>query len=315
MSRKLVLFGTRQIAEVLGWYFKHDSDYEVVAHTVDAEYLAEDSCGGLPVVAFGEVAAAFPPDTHDMFVALSYARMNAIRAAKYSAAKALGYRLAGKAMWRARAPPPGRAWARWARNSFVMEHNVVQPFSRIGCNTFLWAGNHIGHHAVIGDHCFSGLAHRRVRRGHRRRWLLHRRQRHAAGRHHRRRALSHRRRCAHHGGYLRRAGIHRPADAGRARALLTQATLSRWRGDGSARSMTGGGRGTSWLRMHRCRLPSPWTVGCIGSGFRREMRRTARMWRGSRSSLEQPQRVLELSATAALGPGPTRRLREATAGR
>jgi sugar O-acyltransferase (sialic acid O-acetyltransferase NeuD family) len=150
VSRKLVIFGTRQIAEVLGWYFAHDSDYEIVAYTVDAEFLAEGQFQGRPVVAFEEVAREFPPDSHAMFVALSYAKMNSIRAAKYAAAKALGYPLANHVS------PRASAWEGLAlgENSFVMEHNVVQPFSRVGSNTFLWAGNHIGHHAVIGDHCF-----------------------------------------------------------------------------------------------------------------------------------------------------------------
>jgi sugar O-acyltransferase (sialic acid O-acetyltransferase NeuD family) len=150
MSKKLVLFGTRQIAEVLGWYFANDSDYRIVAYTVDAEYLAEGTFQGLPVVAFEEVARAYPPEEHAMFVAVSYAKMNTIRAAKYRAAKALGYRLASHVSPRAsvwRGLPLGD-------NSFIMENNVVQPFSRIGSDTLLWAGNHIGHHSTIGDHCF-----------------------------------------------------------------------------------------------------------------------------------------------------------------
>jgi sugar O-acyltransferase (sialic acid O-acetyltransferase NeuD family) len=146
----LVIFGTRQIAEVLGWYFTHDSDYQVVAYTADAEYVAESSFQGSPVVAFEEVSRAFPPGEHTMFIALSYAKMNRIRAAKYAAAKAAGYGLASHVS------PRASAWKGLplGDNSFVMEHNVVQPFSRIGSNTILWAGNHIGHHAIIGDHCF-----------------------------------------------------------------------------------------------------------------------------------------------------------------
>jgi sugar O-acyltransferase (sialic acid O-acetyltransferase NeuD family) len=150
MSRNLVIFGTRQIAEVLGWYFVHDSDYKVVAHTVDGGYLTESTFQGVPVVPFEELPRAFPPEDHMMFVALSYAKMNAIRAAKYAAAKAAGYRLASHVS------PRASAWAGLSLgdNSFVMEHNVVQPFAQIGSNTLLWAGNHIGHHALIGDHCF-----------------------------------------------------------------------------------------------------------------------------------------------------------------
>jgi sugar O-acyltransferase (sialic acid O-acetyltransferase NeuD family) len=39
-------------------------------------------------------------------------------------------------------------------NTFVMELNNLQPFSRLGRNVWLWAGNHVGHHSTIGDHCF-----------------------------------------------------------------------------------------------------------------------------------------------------------------
>lgn len=36
----------------------------------------------------------------------------------------------------------------------IFELNNVQPFASIGENTVLWAGNHIGHHSRIGNHCF-----------------------------------------------------------------------------------------------------------------------------------------------------------------
>lgn len=150
MTRKLVMFGTRQIAEVLAWYIERESDYRIVAFTVDGEYLTDATFQGRPVVAFEEVGQRFGPDEHEMFVALSYAKMNRIRAEKFAAAKAAGYRLASHVS------PRAQVWEglQVGENSFVMEHNVVQPFARIGADTTLWAGNHIGHHSVIGDHCF-----------------------------------------------------------------------------------------------------------------------------------------------------------------
>jgi len=102
------------------------------------------------VVAFEEVAETFPPDTHDMFIALSYQQMNQIRASKYHAAKAMGYNLARYISSRA-VTWPGLSLG---DNSFVMEANVIQPFASIGSDTMLWSGNHVGHHSRIGDHCF-----------------------------------------------------------------------------------------------------------------------------------------------------------------
>lgn len=34
---------------------------------------------GLPLVAFDEVAQRFPPESHAMFVALAYAKLNGVR--------------------------------------------------------------------------------------------------------------------------------------------------------------------------------------------------------------------------------------------
>lgn len=147
---KLVIFGTRQIAELAQYYFEHDSPYQVAAFTVDAMHLRESSFGGKPVVAFEEVAKAFPPEEYRIFVALSYGRVNVLRSEKLASAEALGYRavsyLSSKAtIW------PG---LELGPNCFVLEDNTIQPFARIGRNVTLWSGNHIGHHAVIGDHVF-----------------------------------------------------------------------------------------------------------------------------------------------------------------
>ena len=146
----LVVFGLGDIARLAHFYFSTDSPHRVVAFTVDAAYKTADSFQGLPVVAFDEVTTHFPPASHQMFVALSYAQMNAVRAAKYDEAKAKGYTLATYVSSRCSyisQHPPGD-------NCFILEDNTVQPFVTIGSNVTLWSGNHIGHDASIGDHCF-----------------------------------------------------------------------------------------------------------------------------------------------------------------
>jgi sugar O-acyltransferase (sialic acid O-acetyltransferase NeuD family) len=146
----LVIFGLGDIARLAHFYFTSDSRHRVVAFTVDRAYRAVDTFQDLPVVPFDEVVEAFPPSRHQMFVALSYAAMNQLRASKYAEARAMGYTLATYVSSRCSylAPePPGD-------NGFILEDNTVQPFVRIGSNVTLWSGNHIGHDAVVGDHCF-----------------------------------------------------------------------------------------------------------------------------------------------------------------
>jgi sugar O-acyltransferase (sialic acid O-acetyltransferase NeuD family) len=150
MKKKLVIFGSGEIAQLAYFYFSTDSDYDVVAFTVDAGYIKESSFCGLPVVAFGEVTKLYPPEHHELFVALSYSRLNAVRKEKYLGGKALGYRLASFVSSRATILNEGRI----GENCFIFEDNTIQPFVTIGNNVTLWSGNHVGHHSTIRDHTF-----------------------------------------------------------------------------------------------------------------------------------------------------------------
>ncbi len=150
MKKQLVIFGSGDIAQLAHYYFSTDSNYEVVAFTVDAKYIKEDEFCGLPIVAFEDVAKKYPPDSHEFFVALSYSKLNAVRKEKFLAAKDSGYTLASFISSRATMLNEGRV----GENCFVFENNTVQPFVTIGNNVTLWSGNHIGHHSVIHDHTF-----------------------------------------------------------------------------------------------------------------------------------------------------------------
>jgi sugar O-acyltransferase (sialic acid O-acetyltransferase NeuD family) len=148
--KKLVIFGSGDIAQLAHFYFTTDSSYQVVAFTVDAAYLEQDAFCELPVVPFESVSERYPPDEHELFIALSYSKINALRKEKFFAARSLGYRLASYVSSHATVLNQGRI----GENCFIFEDNTVQPFVIIGNNVTLWSGNHIGHHSVIRDHVF-----------------------------------------------------------------------------------------------------------------------------------------------------------------
>jgi sugar O-acyltransferase (sialic acid O-acetyltransferase NeuD family) len=150
MKKPLVIFGAGDIAQLAHFYFSSDSEYKVVAFTVDTAFLTETTFCGLPVIAFEEVTTDFAPEQCDIFVALSYSKLNAVRKEKYLAAKALGYRLASFISSHATVLNDGRI----GDNCFIFEDNTIQPFAIIGNNVTLWSGNHIGHHSTIKDHSF-----------------------------------------------------------------------------------------------------------------------------------------------------------------
>jgi len=150
MKKGLVIFGSGDIAQLAHFYFTTDSEYEVVAFTVDTDYLTVPAFCGLPVVSFEDVAKHYPPEEYKFFIALSYTKLNSVRRDKYLTAKTLGYTLVSYVSSRSTILNE----AVIGDNCFILEDNTIQPFATIGNNVTLWSGNHIGHHSVIKDHCF-----------------------------------------------------------------------------------------------------------------------------------------------------------------
>ena len=146
---KVVIFGNGQNAAVAHFLLTHDSEHEVIAFTVDQGFIDEKSYLGLPVIPYEDVLKTHPPDTCRLFLPISYRNCNAVRAEKYLDAKTKGYHfisyISSKAVYFG--TPVGE-------NCFILENNVIQPFTEIGDNCTLWSGNHIGHHSIIKDHCF-----------------------------------------------------------------------------------------------------------------------------------------------------------------
>lgn len=149
-KRDLVIVGDSAFAEVAYEYFTHDSDFRVVAFSVEREFMTRDALFGLPVVPFEDLEAHFDPATHHFYAALVYTQMNRLRTRLYRATKAKGYRPASYISSRAFVWPN----VELGEHCFIFEDNTVQPFVRIGANVVLWSGNHIGHHSVVKDNCF-----------------------------------------------------------------------------------------------------------------------------------------------------------------
>jgi sugar O-acyltransferase (sialic acid O-acetyltransferase NeuD family) len=148
--RKLIIGGDSAFAEIAYEYFTHDSNYEVVAFTVEREYLKRDTLFGLPIVPFETLEQSFDPAEHSIYVALVYTQLNRLRTRLSGEARAKGFALASYVSSRA------FVWrnVEMGEHVFIFEDNVVQPFVRIGNNVVMWSGNHIGHHSTIEDNCF-----------------------------------------------------------------------------------------------------------------------------------------------------------------
>src|SRR5580658_8665012 len=93
MKKKVILFGTGKIAQVIYYYFSRCPQLEVCGFTVDREYLQPVTWTNLPIVDFAKVQDRFAPGEYEMFVALGYQQLNHLRTNRVLDAKNKGYAL------------------------------------------------------------------------------------------------------------------------------------------------------------------------------------------------------------------------------
>lgn len=149
-NRKLVIFGTRNFAQLARYYFERDSDYSIHAFTVDAEYLREPSSGGLPIVALDELLKEFPASEYDMFVAIGYGQVNRQRANKLAQIVAMGYKAASFVSSKASVAEDVTI----GPNTMIMEQALVHPGARIGQDSIIFPGSFVGLDTRLGEHCW-----------------------------------------------------------------------------------------------------------------------------------------------------------------
>ena len=147
---KVIIFGVLDTAELAHYYLKHDSEHEVVAFTINKEYIQEESFHGLPVIAFEDVEKIFSPLEYSFFAPMTGRNMNRNRESIYNAVKEKGYRFISYISSRATIFDKSVV----GDNCFILEDNTIQPLTTIGNNVVMWSGNHIGHHSIIKDHVF-----------------------------------------------------------------------------------------------------------------------------------------------------------------
>jgi sugar O-acyltransferase (sialic acid O-acetyltransferase NeuD family) len=149
MKKPLLIYGTGLIAEVAKYYFDTDSPYYVKAFTNHREFIKEDTFCNLPILDFDDPNFTNKFPSRDMFMAIGHQGQNDIRRTRFDESISKGFNLISYVSSRAHV-----FTEIIGHNVFILESNVIQPFTQIGNNCTLWSGNHIGHHSTIADHVF-----------------------------------------------------------------------------------------------------------------------------------------------------------------
>lgn len=153
--KKLVIFGTGALARLAYIHFSDEGQYEVIAFTVNEEYLVDhDNVFDLKVVPFEKIEQIYPPDSFAMFVAIGTKKANKARAQIYNDCKTRGYELASCLNTKFN----HLRYVKAGDNCLIMPNVIIQPFAEIGNDVIVWSGSYVGYQSRLRDHSYIAAA-------------------------------------------------------------------------------------------------------------------------------------------------------------
>lgn len=152
MKNKIIIFGIKDLSDLARFYIDEEyepfygKDYKVEAFTLTRSHITTTHHNGLPIHSWENIVAIYPPSEYLLFAPIAD---NKFRTKIYEEGKKKGYEFYSYISPYCTSFSPSIG-----ENCFIQEDNTIQPFTSIGNNVIMWAGNHIGHHSIIEDNVF-----------------------------------------------------------------------------------------------------------------------------------------------------------------
>jgi len=150
MIKNVIIFGIGKIAEVAYYFLKNDTNLNVVAFTLEKNFIKDSKIKfNLSIESFEDLEKKYLPNEYLLFAPCTASNLNKFRERIYEEGKKKGYTFYTYISTKANIYTD-----EIGENCFILENNTVQPYTKIGNNCILWSGNHIGHHSIIEDSVF-----------------------------------------------------------------------------------------------------------------------------------------------------------------
>lgn len=150
--KKIILFGDTGFSAMVAAYIHEDTTDEVVAYTVDAEFLAgRTNFEDRPLIPFGQIREWYPLESYEVLVTLSAAvKKKHYNAVVIERVRAWGYRLYSfvhSSAFVAKSAILGD-------NVLIFPHAVVEPRATIHEGVFVRSGAYVSHDTSIGAYSY-----------------------------------------------------------------------------------------------------------------------------------------------------------------
>ena len=152
--KNIIIFGANDFGRLLKYYIEKDDPRNVVAFTMNRDYIEKDSFLGVPVVEFETIDKKYSAEDYEILIAIGNSKMNNVRKKIFEECKKKGYTVASfiHSSCSIHSNDIGEG-------NILLENCLVYPYSKIGKGNLLWDHVLISHDCVVGDfNTFSSYA-------------------------------------------------------------------------------------------------------------------------------------------------------------
>lgn len=146
----VVIVGNSIASEIVYGYISSDERYNIVAFTVDEEFISEVTKFDLPVVDIAVLENRFPCNNYQILLGIGYKNVNQNRTFFFHKMKQMGYQIVTYIHPSAVVSPT----AKIGEGSFVLSNSVIEPYVIIKENVLIWSNCTIAHHSEVESHCW-----------------------------------------------------------------------------------------------------------------------------------------------------------------
>lgn len=148
--KKVLLAGNAITANILYEYLRQDDRYQIVALTVDDEFVHTDGIVGVASIPLSQVQNEYGPEQVEIIMAMGYSNINRSRESMFYRLKELGYTIESYVH------PHARIYTQYplGEGCIVLPGAVIEPHVQLASNSMVWANVTLAHHSVIAEHCW-----------------------------------------------------------------------------------------------------------------------------------------------------------------
>lgn len=148
--KKLIIYGVGDFASTLTNYISSESAFEVVAYSVDDEYLdGKKHFDGKPLYGLSEIVRKYSYSEHSIMLAIGYSSMRA-RVSMFENAMKTGLKIENFISKNSIVHPS----VKYGVGNIILPGSIVEPCVSIGDNNIIWSSVNISHDSKIGCHNF-----------------------------------------------------------------------------------------------------------------------------------------------------------------